>query len=79
MKTHYSCSALFALCITTRAVAQTGTVAGLVIDDRTEKGNTPRRPCGGERKWWSFLCEKIDSSAWTRTRNPPVRRRNRCR
>jgi CarboxypepD_reg-like domain len=37
MKTHYSWSALFALCITARAVAQTGTVAGLVIDDRTDQ------------------------------------------
>ena len=37
MKTHYSWSALFALCITARAVAQTGAVAGIVIDDRTEQ------------------------------------------
>jgi CarboxypepD_reg-like domain len=37
MKTHYSWSALFALCITARAFAQTGTVAGLVIDDRTDQ------------------------------------------
>ena len=37
MKTHYSWSALFALCITARALAQTGAVAGLVIDDRTDQ------------------------------------------
>ena len=37
MKTRYGWSALFALCITARAFAQTGTVAGLVIDDRTDQ------------------------------------------